>query len=64
MKTNVVLAYCALYCFQYSLQPTLELLLILFTTNTSTIIKKIFLNMIIPTKKKIINHLKWENLIK
>ena len=31
---NVILAYCTLYDFQYSLQLMLELLLILFTTNT------------------------------
>ena len=31
---NVILAYCTLYCFQYSLQLMLELLPILFTTNT------------------------------
>ena len=33
-KINVVLAYCTLSCFQYSLQSTLELVLILFTINT------------------------------
>ena len=34
IQINVVLAYCILFCFQCSLQSTLELLLILFTTNT------------------------------
>ena len=33
-KKNVLLAYCTLCCVQYSLQSTLELVLILFTTNT------------------------------
>ena len=44
---NVILAYCTLYCFQYSLQLMLELLPILFTTNTWSRIKKMFLNMIV-----------------
>ena len=34
IKINVVLAYCTLLCFQYSLQSMLELLLILLTINT------------------------------
>ena len=38
--TNAVLACCTLRYFQQSLQSTLELVLILFTTNTWIIIKK------------------------
>ena len=34
VKMNVILVYCTLHCFQYSLQLMLELLLILFTINT------------------------------
>ena len=33
-STKVILAYCTLCYFQYSLQSILELLLILFITNT------------------------------
>ena len=55
MKINVVLAYCRLYYFQYFLQSILELLLILFTINTWIAIKKMFLNMIMSIKDKIIN---------
>ena len=64
MKKDVVLAYCTLCYFQYSLQSAFELEFILFTINTSIIIKKIFLNMIIPAKQKITNHIKWEKLNK
>ena len=56
---NVVLAYCILCYFQWSLQSTLELMLILFTKNTWTVIKKMFLNMIMSFKQKIIK-IKWE----
>ena len=55
MKVNVVLASCTLLYFQYSLQSTLELLHIMFTINTWIIIKKIFLNMIMSSKQKIIH---------
>ena len=55
IKINVVLAYCTLRCFQYSLQSTLELVLILFTTNTRNIIKKMFLDMIMSISQKNIN---------
>ena len=56
IKINAVLACCALCCFQYYLQPTLELLLILFTMNTWIVIKKMSI------KEKIINCIKWENI--
>ena len=46
---------CTLPYFQQSLQSTLELLLILFTTNTWIVIKKTFLDMIISIKQQIIN---------
>ena len=34
IKMKIILAYYKLCCFQYSLQSTLELLLILFTIST------------------------------
>ena len=52
IQINVVLAYCILFCFQCSLQSTLELLLILFTTNTWTVMKKMLQNMIMLIKQK------------
>ena len=48
---------CILYIV---LQSASELVFILFTVNTYIIIKKMFLNMIIPTMQRIINHIKWE----
>ena len=55
IKINPVLAHCTLYCFQYFKQSVLELVFILFTTNTWVVIQKMFLNMITPIKQKIIN---------
>ena len=52
IQINVVLAYCILFCFQCSLQSALELLLILFTTNTWTVMKKMLQNMIMLIKQK------------
>ena len=45
-------AYCTLCCFQCFLQLMLELVLILFTTNTWIVIKKLFLNMIMFIMRK------------
>ena len=56
MKINAVLVYCTLYYFQYFLQSILELLLILFIINTSVVMKKMFLNMIMFIKEKIVNN--------
>ena len=50
--------YCTLCYFQYSLQ--LALVFILFITNTRIVIKKMFLNMVMFIKQKIINHIKWK----
>ena len=52
IRINAVLAYCTLCCFQYYLMQ--KLLLILFTTDTWIIIKKMLLNMT-SIKEKIIN---------
>ena len=52
IKINIVLGYCTFSCFQYSLQSTLELVLILFTTNTLIMIKKLFLDMIMFIKQQ------------
>ena len=62
MKINVGLVNCTLCCFQFSSQLMLELLTILLTINTWIIIKKMFLNMIIPTKQKIYNQVKQINI--
>ena len=60
-SAKVILSYYALCYFQYFLQSILELLLILFITNTEIIIKKIFLYMIMFIKEKINNNnIKWE----
>ena len=59
IRINIILAYCTLCYFKYSLQSILELLLILFTINTWIVIKKVLLNMIMLIKEKIIN-IKWE----
>ena len=56
MKINAVLVYCTLYYFQYFLQSILELLLILIIINTSVVMKKMFLNMIMFIKEKIVNN--------
>ena len=51
IKINVVLAHCTLCCFQY-LQSKLELVLILFTTNTLIVIKKLVLDTIMSIKQQ------------
>ena len=59
MKINAVPVYCTLYYFQYFLQSILQLLLILFIINTSVVMKKMFLNMIMFIKEKIVNNNIW-----
>ena len=44
--------HCILCSFQYYLQSTLELVLILFTTNTLIVIKKLHLDMIMSIKQQ------------
>ena len=61
IKTNVVLAHCTLCCFQYSLQSTLELVLILFTINTWIAIKKLLLDMIMSIKQQLNWFIKIQN---
>ena len=56
VKINAVLAQCTLCYFQYFSQLTLVLRLILFTTNTWIVIKKMFLNMIMSIKQTNINY--------
>ena len=47
IKINVAFAYCTFCCFQYSLQSTLKLVLVLFTINAWIAIKKLLLDMIV-----------------
>ena len=56
-SANIIFAYCTWCCFQYSLQSTLEQVLILFTINTTIVIKKMSLQMIMFIMQKIINHM-------
>ena len=56
IKINAVLVQCTLCYFHYFSQLTLVLLLILFTTNTWIVMKKMFLNMIMSIKQTNINY--------
>ena len=51
---------CILYIVLFSIFFTITIVIgvYFFTINTWIIIKKLFLNLIIPTKQKIINHIK------